>query len=57
MSLREWWESRPAIQKHHIIDYKFTDFNWDNLNETDKAIIAFYYDSLRPSKKGDDNDE
>ena len=49
MSLREWWESRPAIQKHHIIDYKFTDFNWDNLNETDKAIIAFYYDSLRPT--------
>ena len=40
--LQEWWESRPMIEKRIIIDYKFTDYSWDDLNDVDKELIEIY---------------
>ena len=41
-SVKEWWESLPLIEKWNIVDYKFTDFTWDDLNEVDKQLIEIH---------------
>lgn len=40
LSVKEWWESLPYIKKSNIVDYKRTDYTWDDLNEIDKQLIA-----------------
>lgn len=37
--LREWWEGLPLIGKSNIIDYKFTNYAWSEMNGTDRALI------------------
>ena len=40
--VKEWWESLPYIKKHNIVDYKRTDYTWDDLNEIDKQLIEIH---------------
>ena len=38
-SVREWYEALPLVKKKNIIDYKFTNFDWDDLNNIDHQLI------------------
>jgi len=49
--VKVWWEALPLIRKHLIVDYKFTDFDWDNLTDTDKQLIEQHYLSSEQSTK------
>ena len=40
--VKEWWESLRYIDKKNIVDYKFTDYTWDDLNEIDKQLIEIH---------------
>ena len=39
LSVRQWWDSLPKIDKRNIVDYKFTDLTWDDLNDIDHQLI------------------
>ena len=41
--VKDWWNGLPLIRKHLIVDYKFTDFEWDTLTDTDKQLIELHY--------------
>ena len=38
-SVKQWWDSLPKIDKMNIVDYKFTDYTWEDLNDIDKQLI------------------
>jgi len=50
--VQAYWEALPRIIQAHILDYKFTDYKWENLNETDRALI-----SIRKANEEKDDEE
>lgn len=49
--VKAWWGTLPLVRKHLIVDYKFTDFDWDNLTETDRQLIELHYDCSTSSTR------